>query len=207
MALLAEPLYSYGINYLETRMLSKNHGLCALLALLAGASFAAAAGELAAPASPVAGIVAPNVRVISPLLVTAGQPDRASLQRLKAEGYAAVISLAPGNTADAVPDQTEVLAAQGIEFVHIPIPWQSPEPRHLDAMTAAMQRLKGKKVLVHCQMNMRASALTFLYRTIHEKEDPAKAWGDVKTLWTPTNQWAEFIDGQLRAHRIAFDAR
>jgi hypothetical protein len=67
-----------------------------------------------------------------------------------------------------------------------------------------MQRLKGKKVLVHCQMNMRASALTFLYRTIHEKTDPAIAWGDVKPLWTPTNQWAEFIKAQLQVHGIAF---
>jgi protein tyrosine phosphatase (PTP) superfamily phosphohydrolase (DUF442 family) len=188
-------------------MLSTSRALRTFLALLASASFSATAAELSAPASPVAGIVAPNVRVINPLLITAGQPDRASLQRLKAEGYAAVISLAPGNTADAVPDQAEILAAQGIEFVHIPIPWQTPEGKHLDAMAAAMQRLKGKKVLVHCQMNMRASALTFLYRTIHEKEDPAKAWGDVKPLWTPTNQWAQFIDGQLRAHGIAYEAK
>jgi protein tyrosine phosphatase (PTP) superfamily phosphohydrolase (DUF442 family) len=188
-------------------MLSTSRTLRAMLALLAGACLAATSAESAAPASPVAGIVAPNVRVISPLLVTAGQPDRASLQRLKAEGYAAVISLAPGNTADAVPDQAEILAAQGVEFVHIPIPWQTPEAKHLEAMAAAMQRLKGKKVLVHCQMNMRASAVTFLYRTIHEKVDPAKAWGDVKPLWTPADQWGEFIGAQLRAHGIAFDAR
>ncbi|MEO8314067.1 MAG: protein tyrosine phosphatase family protein [Pseudomonadota bacterium] len=183
-----------------------SHAFRASLALLAGACLAAGAQQPSAPTTPVAGIVAPNVRVISPLLVTAGQPDRASLQRLKAEGYAAVISLAPGNTTDAIPDQAEILAAQGVEFVHIPIPWQTPEAKHLDAMAAAMQRLKGKKVLVHCQMNMRASAITFLYRTIYEKEDPAKAWGDVKALWTPTDQWAEFIKGQLRAHGIAFEA-
>jgi protein tyrosine phosphatase (PTP) superfamily phosphohydrolase (DUF442 family) len=170
-----------------------------------GAALAVLSAE--PPPSPVAGIVAPNVRVISPLLVTAGQPDRASLQRLKAEGYAAVISLAPGDTRDAVPDQAAILASQGVEFVHIPIPWQAPEAKHLDAMATAMQRLKGKKVLVHCQMNMRASALTFLYRTVHEKEDPARAWGDVKALWTPTNQWAGFIDAQLKAHGIAFEAR
>jgi hypothetical protein len=62
-------------------------------------------------------------------------------------------------------------------------------------------------VLVHCQMNMRASALTFLYRTIYAKEDPAKAWGDVKPLWTPTAQWADFISARLRARGIAFDAK
>lgn len=186
-------------------MPSKGRVFPALLAVLAVVAAGTAAS--AEPPVPVAGIVAPNVRVISPLLVTAGQPDRASLQRLKAEGYAAVISLAPGDTRDAVPDQAAILAEQGIEYVHIPIPWQTPEAKHLDAMAAAMQKLKGRKVLVHCQMNMRASALTFLYRAIHEKEDPAKAWGDVKPLWTPTNQWAAFIDAQLQAHGIAFEAK
>jgi protein tyrosine phosphatase (PTP) superfamily phosphohydrolase (DUF442 family) len=189
-------------------MQSKNPVFPALLALLASTvSFAAAAAGPSAPTAPVAGIVAPNVRVISPLLVTAGQPDRASLQRLKAEGYAAVISLSPGDAPDAVPDQAEILAAQGVEFVHVPIPWQAPEAKHLQAVATAMQRLKGSKVLVHCQMNMRASALTFLYRAIHEKVDPVQAWGDVKPLWTPRGQWAEFIDAQLRAHGIAFEAR
>lgn len=189
-------------------MQSTAHALRALLFILAcAANCTATSAESSAPPSPVAGIVAPNVRVIGPLLVTAGQPDRASLQRLKAEGYAAVISLAPDGTADAVPEQGAILAGQGVEYVHIPIPWQTPEARHLDSMAAAMQRFKGKKVLVHCQMNMRASAMTFLYRAIYEKEDPAKAWSDVKPLWTPTNQWAEFINAQLRAHRIAFEAR
>lgn len=189
-------------------MRSTSHALRTLLVLFAPAvSFAAVAAEPAAPPAPVAGIIAPNVRVISPLLITAGQPDRASLQRLKAEGYQAVISLAPGNTRDAVPDQADILASQGVEFVHIPIPWQAPEAKHLEAMAAAMQALKGKKVLVHCQMNMRASALTFLFRTIYNKEDPVIAWSDVKVVWTPTNQWASFIDGQLRAHGIAFEAK
>lgn len=186
-------------------MSSMSHALRALLVTIAASAVVASAAEPAA--APVAGIVAPNVRVISPLLVTAGQPDRASLQRLKAEGYAAVISLSPADARDVVPDQAGILAAQGVEYVHIPIPWQTPEPKHLEAMAAAMQRLNGKKVLVHCQMNMRASALTFLYRTIHAKEDPARAWADVKPLWTPTNQWASFIDAQLREHGIPFEAR
>jgi protein tyrosine phosphatase (PTP) superfamily phosphohydrolase (DUF442 family) len=155
---------------------------------------------------PVAGIVAQNVVVISPTLVTAGQPDRESLRRLKAEGYAAVISLAPGDTSDAVTDEGEILKSQGIEYIHIPIPWQKPEARHLEATAAAMQRYQGRKVLLHCQMNMRASAVAFLYRTIHAKEDPAKAWLDVKKLWTPKDQWAAFIDEQLRAHKIPFKA-
>jgi uncharacterized protein (TIGR01244 family) len=149
-----------------------------------------------APA-PVAGIVAPNVVVVRPTLVTAGQPDRASLSRLRAEGFDAVINFAPGDTADAVADEAAILRSQGIEYVHIPIPWQAPESKHLEAMAEALDRLGGRKVLVHCQMNMRASAMTFLHRAIHGKEDPASAWQDVKKVWTPTNQWARFITAEL----------
>ena len=165
----------------------------------------AQAAQAPAPMS-LAGIVAPNIVVISPTLVTAGQPPRESLQNLKAEGYTAVISLAPGDTPDAVKDEAAILKAQGIEYVHVPIPWQGPEAKHLEATAAAMSRLKGQKVLVHCQMNMRASAVTFLYRTVYAKEDPATAWADVKKLWTPKDQWASFIDEQLQAGGVAFKA-
>ncbi|MEO6185923.1 MAG: protein tyrosine phosphatase family protein [Steroidobacteraceae bacterium] len=175
----------------------------ALATLLLGAAALAMAAE--AP-QPIAGIVAPNVVVATPLLVTAGQPDRASLMKLKAEGYAAVISLAPGNTADAVADEAEILKSQGIEFVHVPIPWQAPEASHLEATAAALKRFRGQKVLVHCQMNMRASAVTFLYRTIYAKEDPATAWVAVKKVWTPKDQWAKYVDDQLRANGIVFKA-
>ena len=155
-------------------------------------------------ALPAAAVDAPNVHVVSPQLVTAGQPTRESLQKLKEEGFTAVIYLAPGNTADAVAEEAEILKAQGIEFVHVPIPWPAPEAQHLQATAEAMSRLKGQKVLIHCQMNMRASAVTFLYRTIHAKEDPAVAWKDVKAVWTPNNQWAKFIDEQLGAAGITF---
>jgi protein tyrosine phosphatase (PTP) superfamily phosphohydrolase (DUF442 family) len=160
----------------------------------------------ATPPAPIAGIVAPNVVVISPTLVTAGQPTRESLLGLKAEGYDAVIYLAPGDTADAVADEAQLLKAQGIEFVHVPIPWQAPEAQHLQATARALSRLQGKKVLVHCQMNMRASAVTFLYRTLYAKEDSAAAWADVKKVWTPRDQWAKFVDEQLQAGGSTFKA-
>jgi protein tyrosine phosphatase (PTP) superfamily phosphohydrolase (DUF442 family) len=170
-------------------------------------SLVAQAAQPPAPAPmSLAGVVAPNIVVVSPTLVTAGQPTRESLQGLKAEGYTAVISLAPGDTPDAVKDEAEILKAQGIEYVHVPIPWQAPEAKHLEATAAALNRLKGQKVLLHCQMNMRASAVAFLYRTVYAKEDPTAAWADVKKLWTPKDQWAKFIDEQLQAGGVAFKA-
>lgn len=110
--------------------------------------------------------------------------------------------LAPGNARDAVADEAQLLEAQGVEYVHVPIPWQAPEAKHLEEAAAALDRLKGKKVLVHCQMNMRASTVTFLYRALYAKEDAATAWADVKKVWTPKDAWATFVDEQLRAGGI-----
>jgi len=53
---------------------------------------------------------------------------------------------------------------------------------------------------------MRASAVTFLYRAVYAKEDPATAWADVKKVWTPKDQWAKYVDEQLRAGGIAYRA-
>ena len=108
-------------------------------------------------------LTAPNVVAISDRLVTAGQPSREALAALSAEAFQAVIYLAPSTVFDAVKDEPEIVARQGIEFVHIPIPFGAPTAAHADALAAALDRLKGKKVLVHCQVNMRASTLVFLY--------------------------------------------
>lgn len=183
-----------------------NTTLARILALVTVCVVADAAQPQPPPPVRVAGVTAPNVVAVNATLVTAGQPTRESLLQLGEQGYTAVIYLAPGDSPDAVRDEQQILQQQGIEFVHVPIPWQSPEPRHFEATAEALHRLRGKKVLLHCQMNMRASAFAFLYRAIHLREDPAAAWADVKQLWTPRDQWARFIDERLRAAGIAFRA-
>jgi protein tyrosine phosphatase (PTP) superfamily phosphohydrolase (DUF442 family) len=174
--------------------------LLSLLGAMSTSAYAAAPPEV--PSVAVDGVFAPNVHVVNPKLTTAGQPDRASLQQLKAHGYEGVIYLAMGDSKDAVADEATLLKAQGIQYVHVPIPWQTPEAKHLTAMADAMKSMQGDKVLVHCQLNMRASAMTFLYRTIYAKEDPAVAWKDVTAIWAPKDQWEKFVADQLKAHDI-----
>jgi len=54
-------------------------------------------------------IDAPNVVAISPTLVTSGQPTAAALAQLGAQGFAAVINLAPPTAPDAVRDEAEIV--------------------------------------------------------------------------------------------------
>lgn len=153
------------------------------------------------------GIKAPNVVPISGNLVTAGQPTAESLAGLSKLGFQAVIYLAPSTARDAIANEPEIVRNQGMTFVHIPIQWTRPLEGDLKSFAEAMGRLQGQKVLVHCQANMRASAMTFLYRAIVIKENPVQAYDAVLKVWTPKDQWKEFVNAQLQKANIAFEVK
>jgi len=158
---------------------------------------------LGAAAQPV-GLKAPNVVVIGPGLTTSGQPGAEALAGLRQLGFEAVIYLAPSTVADAVKEEPEILARQGIEFVHVPIPFGTPTEAHFDAVSEALQRLQGRNVLVHCQVNMRASTLVFLHRVTRLREDPARAWQDVTRVWVPQGSWQRLVTDVLARHGVNF---
>lgn len=148
---------------------------------------------------------APNVVPISPRLVTSGQPSAAQLGLLASLGIEAVIYLAPPTVSDAVRDEPAILARQGIRYLNIPIPFDAPEESHFDVFAKAMGELKERKLLVHCQVNMRASTMVFLYRTIVGKEAPAVAYESVSRVWSPQGPWRRLVTTLLRKHGVAFE--
>jgi protein tyrosine phosphatase (PTP) superfamily phosphohydrolase (DUF442 family) len=162
---------------------------------LAFALWTAAAGALEAP----------NVVVISPQLVTSGQPPEPSLASLGREGFAAVVYLEPTTWRDAIAREPEILREQGIAFEKVPIHWQDPTGADYDAFAAAMKRVPAGKVLVHCQMNLQASSMTFLYRVIALGEAPDKAYESVAGVWSPNPAWKKFIATELARANIAFE--
>jgi hypothetical protein len=56
-----------------------------------------------------------------------------------------------------------------------------------------MQRNTDKKTLLHCQVNARATAFSFLYRVIYEDVPIAQAKEDMNTVWQPNEVWRDFI--------------
>jgi protein tyrosine phosphatase (PTP) superfamily phosphohydrolase (DUF442 family) len=154
---------------------------------------------------PARALTAPNVVVIDANLVTSGQPSAGALANLSAEGFEAVVYLAPATVSDAVKDEPILVRRQGIEFIHIPIPFGAPSETHFEAVSTALQRLRGKKVLVHCQVNMRASTMVFLFRVLHRKENPATAYDAVTQVWSPQGPWRDMAQGLLAKRRVAFE--
>jgi len=150
-------------------------------------------------------LAAPNVVEISPQLVTSGQPSAAALAGLKAQGFDAVIYLAPPTVSDAVRDEQLIVTRQGLTFINIPIAFDNPTEADFDNFSSLLNGLAGRKVLVHCQVNLRASSMVFLYRTIVRKEEPRVAYQAVTGVWSPDGPWRRLIEAQLRKHKIAFE--
>ena len=147
----------------------------------------------------------PNLVEISPSLSTSGQPSAESLARLKEQGFEAVIYLAPATVHDAVRDEALIVSRQGLVFVNIPIDFEKPTERDFETFAALVKALSPRKVLVHCQVNLRASSMVFLYRTIVAKEEPHRAYEAVAQIWSPLGPWKHLIQEQLRKHRIEFE--
>jgi protein tyrosine phosphatase (PTP) superfamily phosphohydrolase (DUF442 family) len=152
---------------------------------------------------------APNRVEISPRLVTSGQPTAQALAELGAQGYGAVIYLAPPTVPDAVADEARIVGRQGLVFVNLPIAFDAPTAADVSSFNALLQALLPalgeRKLLVHCQINLRASTLVFLYRATVRREDPAAAWAAVSRVWTPDGAWRRLVEQQLAAHGVRFD--
>ncbi|HEY1090751.1 MAG TPA: protein tyrosine phosphatase family protein [Burkholderiaceae bacterium] len=153
----------------------------------------------AAPLAP------PNLLAVDAKLTTSGQPSAEWLATLKEQGFEAVIYLAPPTVEDAVREEPLIVGRQGLIWANIPIRWDSPADADFESFAALLKSLRGKKVLVHCQANYRASTLTFLYRTLVEKVEPQAAWESVAKVWTPKGAWRTLMLERLRKGGIAFD--
>jgi protein tyrosine phosphatase (PTP) superfamily phosphohydrolase (DUF442 family) len=169
--------------------------------LVSTLAFVAAAGA----SDQVPPLVAPNVVEVSPHLVTSGQPSADALANLKAQGFDAVIYLAPPTVSDAVRDEQLIVTRQGLTFINIPIKFNEPTEADFETFASVLQGLGDSKVLVHCQVNLRASSMVFLYRAIILKEDPRVAYRAVAGVWVPEGAWRRLIEGQLRKHNVAFE--
>jgi protein tyrosine phosphatase (PTP) superfamily phosphohydrolase (DUF442 family) len=163
--------------------------------LLAVLAFSAAAHEGPAP----------NRIDLSPTLTTSGQPTKAFLETLKAQGFEAVIYLAPPTVSDAIAEEPKIVGRQGLVFVNIPVEFDNPTAADFQSFTRVMQAFAGRKVFVHCQMNFRASSMVFLHRVVTLREAPGPAWESVQRAWVPNRTWKAFIVDTLKANRVDFE--
>lgn len=134
-----------------------------------------------------------NYRQYTPLFSSAGQPSREQLPLIKEAGYDRVIYIAFNNGRTAIPDEDQLVKDLGMDYLHIAVDFNKPTIRDFDAFADAMQREPESKTFLHCQVNARATAFSFLYRVLYQGVDIAEAKTDMNTVWQPNAVWRDFI--------------
>jgi len=148
---------------------------------------------------------AANFVAVSERIHTSGQPSAAELGRLKDKGYGLVINLAPPTTTDSISDEGMLVARTGISYLNIPVDWHSPRYEDFELFSNVLGQSGSMRVLVHCQVNKRASVFTFLFRVVHDGAAPDRAWENVNAVWVPDEHWKDFARMVLRRHKIEYD--
>lgn len=129
---------------------------------------------------------------------TAGQPRPEHFAVLAKAGYDTVINLATASSSNALPDEAQLCAQQGLRYCHIPVIWEQPTENDFDQFSALMATLQERKVFVHCALNMRVSAFMFLHRILNLGESVEAASQDLQRVWTPDANWQAFIERMLQ---------
>ncbi len=138
---------------------------------------------------------------LSPSLTTSGRLQPGDPARLAAMGAGHVINLALPDHPEALPDAAAEMAAAGLAYTHIPVPFDAPTLDHYRAFKAALET-GPNPVHVHCIMNWRVSA--FVCRYHREKgmaDDAAKAlmqlvWDPETSDYPQAEKWAAIALGR-----------
>lgn len=138
-----------------------------------------------------------NFLSLSAKLATSGQPLEEELESISKAGFEVVINLALSDADYSLADEEGSVTKLGMEYIHIPVIWQSPTSDDLDKFFDVMEKYKNKKLFVHCAANMRVSSFVALYRVIKEGWDYSDAINDVYKIWNPNDIWSDFIRSEL----------
>ena len=94
----------------------------------------------------------------------------------------------------AVIDEAEILNAEEVEYIHIPVDFNNPSSKDFEKFVSNIERHQGKKIWVHCAANMRVSAFVYKYRRDVLKLPHNEIVSDMKAIWTPNKTWRAFLE-------------
>lgn len=146
-----------------------------------------------------------NFRQYSPTFASSGQPSREQFATIAENGFERIVYIAFTNNQGALTDADQVIKGLGMEYMQVPVDFDNPLLPDFYAFADYMQRNTDKKTLLHCQVNARATAFSFLYRVIYEDVSIAEAKEDMNTVWQPNEVWRDFIFAVMAESNVSPD--
>jgi protein tyrosine phosphatase (PTP) superfamily phosphohydrolase (DUF442 family) len=135
-----------------------------------------------------------NFVALTPEIGTAGQPRRDQFTLIAAANYQSVINLAMPGHADSIADEGSLVTGLGMNYFHLPVPFEAPSPDHLHQFCQLLSAQRGRRLFVHCIMNYRVSAFMYHYlrRVMGYSERQARS--PILETWQMEPQWRAIMD-------------
>lgn len=133
-------------------------------------------------------------------LSSSGMPTAEQMRSVAEAGIQLVINLAPHDVPNGIPNEMELVNSLGMEYINIPVNWNTPTRVGLNVFMDAMDSNKDKKIHVHCEANFRASAFITMYRILRLNWIPEDAFAVMHTIWDEDAYpvWKMFIEDSLK---------
>lgn len=130
---------------------------------------------------------------------TSGRLRDGDIARLRDLGVRHVVNLALADSPGILPDEDTLVAAAGLRYTHIPVPFGAPDDSQFAEFVQAIEA-DAEPLHVHCVMNWRVSAFFYRYHRDHAGMPEPEARALMEGQWSPeTNSnadapaWARFI--------------
>ncbi len=126
-------------------------------------------------------------------IATAGQPTAEQLAEIAAAGYEAVINLGLLDPRYCLPDEAGLVRSLGLDYDHIPVEFDAPRVESFQRFAAAMERVAGKRVFVHCAANFRVTSFVGMWGEATQGWSAERADALARTFWEPNETWRAFV--------------
>ena len=134
---------------------------------------------------------------LSDRVATSGMPEPEHIGCMREAGFDVVINLALPTSDNAIPNEGELVSAQCMTYIHLPVKFDAPQREDFERFARIMGVCKNQRVFVHCAANMRVSAFMFLYRLREREVTRDAAERDLRRIWEPDEVWRKFINQHL----------
>jgi protein tyrosine phosphatase (PTP) superfamily phosphohydrolase (DUF442 family) len=134
---------------------------------------------------------------VSDRIASSGQPDEHQFRDIADAGYQVVLNLAMPNSDNAIPEEGNIVSAHEMVYVHIPVPFDSPNIDHLRMFIRVMNAFSDQRIWIHCVVNHRVSAFLYQYLRLVQGVTQAEAREVMLPTWKPDKVWQDFMTHEI----------
>ena len=143
-----------------------------------------------------------NLARLETTVACAGAVTPASVAEIKKMGFSSIINLrlATEQGAD-IEGETAAAKAAGINFVHIPLNAQMPDPAVVDQFLKVVAAPGNQPAFIHCASGNRAAAMWMIKRAMVDKWDNDRAFEEANQLGTISPAMKTFALDYIQSHK------